>query len=64
MEQAAQPETEGIAIAADLTRELLSIDGVRGVHIMSVGWTKAIPHVIERAGLLPRPPLPRAEGRE
>jgi methylenetetrahydrofolate reductase (NADPH) len=31
---------------------------VAGVHIMSVDWTKSIPMVVERAGLLPRPPLP------
>lgn len=58
MDRAAQPETEGIAIAAELIGELLAIDGVRGVHIMSVGWTKAIPQVVARAGLLPRPPAP------
>jgi methylenetetrahydrofolate reductase (NADPH) len=61
MERAANPEDEGIRIAAELTRELLEIEGVRGVHIMSVGWTKAIPCVIEAAGLLPRPPAPPEE---
>jgi methylenetetrahydrofolate reductase (NADPH) len=61
MERAEQPEAEGIAIAAELTQELLAIEGVRGVHIMSVGWTKAIPLVVERAGLLPRPPAPAEE---
>ena len=58
MERAADAEAEGIRIAAQLTNELLAIEGVRGVHIMSVGWTKAIPHVVELAGLLPRPPAP------
>lgn len=58
MEQADVPEQEGIAIAAELTRELLAIDGVRGIHVMSVGWTKAIPAVVDAAGLLPRPPVP------
>jgi methylenetetrahydrofolate reductase (NADPH) len=61
MERAAHPEEEGIAIAAELVQELLAIEGVRGVHIMSVGWTKAIPQVVARAGLIPRPPAPPAD---
>ncbi|HWQ14392.1 MAG TPA: methylenetetrahydrofolate reductase [Roseiflexaceae bacterium] len=61
MERAADPETEGIAIAAELTQQLLAVEGVRGVHLMSVGWTRAIPQVVERAGLLPRPPAPPAD---
>jgi len=38
----------------------LAIEGVRGIHIMSVGWTRAIPWVVEAAGLLPRPPVPNS----
>lgn len=62
MDRAEDGEQEGIRIAAELTQELLAVEGVRGVHLMSVGWTKAIPCVIEAAGLLPRPPLPENEG--
>lgn len=58
MDRAAEPEREGIEVAAELTQEFLSIEGVCGVHIMSVGWTKAIPRVVEAAGLLPRPAPP------
>lgn len=58
MERASNAEDEGVRIAADLTGELLGVEGVRGVHIMSVGWTKAIPWVVDAAGLLPRPPAP------
>jgi methylenetetrahydrofolate reductase (NADPH) len=61
MERAADAEAEGIRIAAELTQELLAVEGVRGIHIMSVGWTRAIPRVIEQAGLLPRPPAPLEE---
>jgi len=60
MDRAADAEAEGISIAAELTQELLAVEGVRGIHIMSVGWTKAIPRVIEAAGLLPRPAAPEA----
>jgi methylenetetrahydrofolate reductase (NADPH) len=58
MARATDAEAEGIRIAAELTGELLSVEGVRGVHIMSVGWTKAIPQVVEAAGLLPRSAAP------
>jgi methylenetetrahydrofolate reductase (NADPH) len=58
MERAEHGEEEGIQIAAELTQELLSIEGVRGIHLMTVGWTKSIPLVVQRAGLIPRPPVP------
>jgi len=61
MERAANAEEEGIRIASELAQEMLAIDGVRGIHIMSVGWTKAIPQVVAAAGLLPRPPAPPEE---
>jgi methylenetetrahydrofolate reductase (NADPH) len=61
MDRAADAEAEGVRIAAELTQELLAVEGVRGIHIMSVGWTKAIPRVVEQAGLLPRPPAPPQE---
>lgn len=51
MEAASDPEAEGIAIAAELCEEALAIEGVRGVHLMTVGWTKAIPLVVARAKL-------------
>ncbi|EFO79052.1 methylenetetrahydrofolate reductase [Oscillochloris trichoides DG-6] len=58
MQAAEDSEREGISIAAELVSELLSVEGVAGVHIMSVDWTRAIPQIIERAGMLPRPDLP------
>jgi methylenetetrahydrofolate reductase (NADPH) len=61
MDRAEDAEGEGIRIAAELAQEFMAIEGVRGIHIMSVGWTKAIPRVIAAAGLLPRPPLSPAD---
>jgi methylenetetrahydrofolate reductase (NADPH) len=61
MQRAADPEQEGIALSAELVNDLLSVEGVAGVHLMSVGWTRAMPQVVEQAGLLPRPPCPEEE---
>jgi len=58
LERADDPEAEGITLAAELVREVLSIEGVAGVHLMSMDWTRSIPQVVERSGLLPRPPVP------
>jgi methylenetetrahydrofolate reductase (NADPH) len=58
MEAADDGEQAGVELAARLTNDVLAIEGVRGVHLMTVGWTRAIPRVVESAGLLPRPPLP------
>lgn len=58
MNQAQDLEREGVSLAAELVNELLSIEGVAGVHLMTIGWTRAIPMVVEQAGLLPRPALP------
>lgn len=57
MQGADDPEEEGIALAAELVQDFLSVEGVAGVHLMSVGWTKSMPRVVEQAGLLPRPEL-------
>ncbi len=46
MEQASEPEREGIRICAELIEELATIPGVAGVHIMAPGNDAAIPEVI------------------
>jgi len=51
MQEASNPEDEGIQVASELCQKLLAIEGVRGVHLMSVGWTKSIPLVVQHAGL-------------
>ncbi|NTV65039.1 MAG: methylenetetrahydrofolate reductase, partial [Oscillochloris sp.] len=60
MQAASDSEREGITIAAELVSDVLAVEGVAGVHVMSVDWTRSIPQIAERAGLLPRPPLPSA----
>jgi methylenetetrahydrofolate reductase (NADPH) len=51
LEQAADPSLEGIEIAAELVRELTTIPGASGVHLMAARNLAAIPAVIERSGL-------------
>jgi methylenetetrahydrofolate reductase (NADPH) len=57
LQHAENSSDEGIDIAIELVQELQTIPGVAGVHLMTINWSRAIPRVVEGAGLLPRPPL-------
>ena len=48
---------EGIKIAVETIQALKEIKGVRGVHIMAIEWEEAVPELVEKAGLSPRPAL-------
>jgi len=48
---------EGLKIALEIIEQLKEMPGVHGAHIMAVGWEDAVPGIVERAGLLPRPEL-------
>jgi methylenetetrahydrofolate reductase (NADPH) len=52
--KAAQPE-EGIRICCEVIDQVREIEGVAGLHIMSVHWVEAVPEIINRIGLYPRP---------
>ena len=52
--KAAQPE-EGIRICCEIIEQVREIPGVAGLHIMAVHWTEAVPEIVTRAGLYPRP---------
>ena len=52
---AGQQRAEGIKVAVETIEALKSIKGVRGVHIMAMEWEEAVPELVEKAGLLPRP---------
>ena len=49
---------EGIAVAAEMVQAVRTLPGVRGIHLMGLGPTSAVPEVAHTAGLLPRP-VPR-----
>ena len=46
---------EGIEICVEIIQQVREIPGVRGVHIMAIEWEEAVPEIVERAKLLPRP---------
>lgn len=46
---------EGVKIAVELIEQARKIEGVAGVHIMSIEWEEGVGLIAERAGLLPRP---------
>jgi 5,10-methylenetetrahydrofolate reductase len=45
----------GIDICVEIIQQVREIPGVAGVHIMAIEWESAVPIIVERAGLLPRP---------
>jgi len=52
--KAAQPE-EGIRICVETVEQVRQIPGVAGIHIMAIHWAEAVPEIVTRAGLYPRP---------
>jgi methylenetetrahydrofolate reductase (NADPH) len=50
-----EARAEGIAICVETIQKLRRMEGVAGVHIMAIEWEEAVPQIVERAGLLPRP---------
>ncbi|MCL2111302.1 MAG: methylenetetrahydrofolate reductase [Clostridiales bacterium] len=56
-EQAEDVQAEGIKIAVELIAKLKGVDGIKGMHIMAVGWEDIVPEIVKQAGFLPRPIL-------
>ena len=44
---------EGIDLCVETIRQVADIAGVRGVHVMAVGFEHGIPEIVERAGVGP-----------
>ncbi len=53
LEQAADPEREGIEICAELMQELATIPGVSGVNLLTLGRLEALPAAIKASGVRP-----------
>ena len=53
MEQASDPECEGIEICAELLQELATIPGVSGANLLTLGNLETIPAAIDASGVRP-----------
>ena len=53
--KAAANKEAGIKICVKMIQQMREIEGVAGVHIMAIEWEEAVPIIMEKAGLLPRP---------
>ncbi len=51
VEQASDPECEGIEICAELLQELATIPGVSGANLLTMGKLESIPATIDASGL-------------
>ncbi|MGR3310182.1 MAG: methylenetetrahydrofolate reductase [Candidatus Brocadiales bacterium] len=51
----ASAKAEGINICLEIIEKVRKIEGVSGVHIMAIEWEEAVPEIVTRADLLPRP---------
>ncbi len=52
LEKAKDPKEEGKRMGQELITSVAEIEGVAGVHIMTIAWEEAIPEVLAGAGLL------------
>ena len=55
MKGAKDKREEGINIAVEIIEQVREIPGIAGVHIMAIEWEEAVPEIVKRAGLHPRP---------
>lgn len=55
MADASDEKAEGMRICLETIEELRGMPGIKGIHLMPVNWESAVPEIVERAGLLPRP---------
>jgi len=53
---------EGIKITVELIKQVQEIPGIRGVHIQAIEWEHKVPEILRKAGLIPRPVLPKEGG--
>ncbi len=49
-------QEEGIQIALEMIERIRKLEGVNGLHIMTVGWEEIVPRLISDAGLSPHLP--------
>jgi len=57
MRNAEDKQNEGLEIALELITEIRKVEGIKGLHIMAIGWDEIVPTLLEKAGFLPRPSI-------
>lgn len=55
MENSSDQEREGYEIACEFIREILEIKGIRGLHLMAIGWESIVPQLVTDLHLNPLP---------
>ncbi len=55
LKKAEDEKAEGLQLCIEQIKHLKTIEGVAGVHIMTLMWEEMVPFIVEQAGLLPRP---------
>jgi 5,10-methylenetetrahydrofolate reductase len=48
-------EKAGLGLCCEIGQQVREIEGVRGLHIMAIGWPAAVPEIVKQLGLYPRP---------
>lgn len=51
LEKASNPREEGIRICVEIIGKLKRIEGIKGIHIMTVEWEEIVPEIVKIAGL-------------
>jgi methylenetetrahydrofolate reductase (NADH) len=52
-----EAEAEGVRLTVEVVAKLKAIQGIAGIHVMGLGRMGPVRHVVESAGLMPRPGL-------
>ena len=50
-DEAGNAQEEGVQIALEMIEKIRKLEGVNGLHIMTVGWEEIVPRLITEAGL-------------
>ena len=51
LERSSDPQEEGVQIALEIIERVRRLPGVRGLHIMAVGWELIVPRLVRESGV-------------
>jgi 5-methyltetrahydrofolate--homocysteine methyltransferase len=51
LEKSSDPQEEGVQITLEIIDKVRRLPGVRGLHIMAVGWELIVPRLVREAGI-------------